>query len=101
MKQEIKDFLSEYCKGKGWGTDTNTLREVLTEGKEVYSEVTNSRRHWDDLWKVVEIDGRYFGYEYAHTTGDMSIHEKGWEFDDSSVMEVFKKTKVVEITTYE
>lgn len=36
-----------------------------------------------------------------HSTGDMSINELGWEFDTSSVAEVSKKTKVVEITTYE
>ena len=101
MKQEIKEFLTEYCKEKGWGTDDRTLIEVITEGNEVYRELTDSHRHWDDVWKVVEVEDRYFGFLDAHVTGDMSKSEIGWEFDSSTITEVFKRTKVVEITTYE
>lgn len=50
-----------------------------------WSEVTSSSRWWDNLFVVQEINGKLVGYEWARTTGDMSIWDVGWEFDEDSI----------------
>ena len=95
IPEVIKKHIEEYAISKKWGTDERTLIEIITEGKQVHSEITDSHRHWDDVFKVVEINGMLIGFDSAHTTGDMSPGEAGWEFDKSSICEVVKKEKVI------
>lgn len=99
IPEKIKKHLEDYATTKGWGTDERTLIEIITEGKCVHTETVGSRRHWDEVFVVVEVNGMYIGYEGAHTTGDLSPREAGWEFDSNSICEVVKKEKT--IVTYE
>jgi hypothetical protein len=91
MKENIKKHLENYAISKKWSTDEKTLIEIITEGKEVHSEMIDEHRHWDDVFKVVEVNGMLIGYESAHTTGDISPREAGWEFDPSTICEVERK----------
>lgn len=97
MKENIKKHLEEYAISKGYGTDDATLIEIVREGKQVYSEVTGSRRWWDEVFTVVEVNGMLIGFDDAHTTGDLSPRETGWEFDPKSICEVEKTEKVITV----
>jgi len=50
-----------------------------------WSEVTSSSRWWNNLFAVQVFDGEFIGYEWAETTGDNSIWDTGWEFDEDSI----------------
>lgn len=65
----------------------STLEEFFKDcGSEYdWKEVISSSRWWDNLFVVNKINGRLIGYEWANTTGDMSIWDTGWEFDEDSI----------------
>lgn len=50
-----------------------------------WSETTSSSRWWDNLFVVSKMNGRLIGYKWARTTGDNSIWDTGWEFDEDSI----------------
>lgn len=99
-----KEFVLDYAlnhsdnkndKGEPYFAD---LEEFFREcGYEYdWSEVTSSSRWWDNLFVVSEINGRLIGYDWARTTGDMSIWDIGWEFDEDSIcfVEPYEVTKI-------
>ena len=91
MNENIRKHIEEYAISKKLATDEKTLIEIIKEGKEVFSEIKDSHRWWDDVFKVVDINGMLIGFDSAHTTGDLSPRESGWEFDPNSICEVEKK----------
>jgi hypothetical protein len=98
MNDEIKQFLIDQNTKEGYGTTDLDLRETLTEGKEVFSKKNSGSRWWDTWQHIVEINGRYISYEWAHANRDESIFDLGWEFDWDSIVEVWPKT--IETTKY-
>lgn len=76
--------LEEYFKDQGYEYD--------------WSEVTSSSRWWDNLFVMSKMNGKLIGYEWAKTTGDKSIWDTGWEFDEDSIC--FVEPYVVTKTCY-
>ncbi|MCK5016255.1 MAG: hypothetical protein KAS32_04210 [Candidatus Peribacteraceae bacterium] len=99
MNEKIKEHLNKYCIKQGWGEleSDGDILETLQGVDVIYTGVTEEHRHWDDVFTVVEIDGMLIGYDNAHTTGDLTPNETGWEFDLNSVCEVEKETKTITI----
>ncbi len=97
----IKQWLIEYNQSKGWGTTDADLFETLQEcGKLVSEETIDSRRHWDEIEKVVKIEDKYISYGAAYTTGDLSPREAGWEFDINTIQEVFPQEETITKIVY-
>jgi len=96
MNEKVKAHLIAYCESKGWGTDDDTLMEVLSEAKELYRKTTGSHRWYDDLFKVVEVNGMAIGFDDFYMTGDNSRSDMDLNYDLSSVCEVEKKQKTID-----
>lgn len=95
MNKEIKDFLMGYCKDNGHEVSDQGIKEALQDKYEIYSEILDTHRWWNDVFLVVAVDEKLIGYDWAETTGDSGAEEMGWEFDIDSVCEVEKKEKTV------
>jgi hypothetical protein len=91
MNEKIFNHVANYNKSKGWEETQESVIETIMEAKQVYSETTDSRRHWDEEFVVVEIDGMLIGFEGASTTGDETAEDKGWSFDPETICEVVAK----------
>jgi hypothetical protein len=99
MNDKVREHVKAHAAALGYGTTDDVLIEIITEAKTIHSEVVDSRRWWDELFCVVEVNGMLIGYDGAKTTGDMSARECGWEFAQSSICEVKATSKT--ITVYE
>lgn len=102
MNQKIYDHLKKYCKKNEYNfeNDEDILETLQDSGEEIYSEKIDYKRWWNDIFKVVKIDGMLIGYNDARTTGDRSPSDCGWEFDPESCCEVEKITETKIITSY-
>lgn len=98
LKAEVRKVLEEVCKKNGWGTTDSDFAEVLSEGKEVYSEIGYSHRWYDEELRVVEVDGNLFMFDDYHITGDNSKSDMDLDFDLSSVN--FCEAYQVTVTKY-
>lgn len=96
---ELKQIIKDYCVSRGWGDSDNVLEEMLTSADTVFEKQSGSHRWWNDIFKVVDIDGTLIGFTDAQTTGDSSASEMGWSIDWSGLCEVEKKE--VMTTVYE
>lgn len=98
LNPEIRKILEGESKRNGWGTTDRDFAEILTESKEVYSEIGFSHRWYDEKFVVVQIDDKLIGYDWYHLTGDGSISDMGLKFDLSSVK--FCEEYQVTVTKY-
>lgn len=80
MNAELKAFLEAKSEGDPY--------ELLGESKPVYREERGAHRWWNDVFTVVEIEGRLIGFMNGQVTGDNSLDETGWRFNPDSVCEV-------------
>lgn len=88
-----KEFVIDYVENHPDNRDDNgkPYYEDLSEffhdmgGECGWTEVTSSSRWWDNLFAVQKINGKLVGYGWASTTGDTSINDVGWEFDEDSI----------------
>lgn len=85
LNPEIEKILEAHCIKNGWGTTGRDFVEVLTESREVYSEIGSAHRWYDEKFIVVKIDDKYIGYDYYQVAGDNSIFDMRLDFDLSSV----------------
>jgi len=76
------------------------LIDFLEEGSVNYERKVSGSRWWDNIEKVSEVEGTYFRYLSARTTGDMSAWEAGWQFDWSTLEEVEPYTETITVTKY-
>lgn len=91
MNDKIKQHIVNYCNKNGYPTTDAVLCEVLREcGYELYREIVDHKRWWNEVFVVVEIDGMEIGFFTAITTGDNSPEDLGWEFNLSDVCMVDK-----------
>lgn len=92
MNEKVKQHLIQYALKHGYSEEEINLEEILREeGTQVHSEIVSSHRWYDDEEIIVELDGMYIRYYDYHITGDNSAYDMGLEFDESSVVQVFKK----------
>lgn len=95
MESYIREQLDKYCKANGWTSTDQDIIEVLAETDHIYEEKIKSHRWWDEVIRVVEIDGMFIGFEYAVSTGDASATELGYVFDIDRMWEMRPVTKTV------
>lgn len=95
MEEYIRKQLDNYCKANDWDPTDQNAEMVLAESDIVYEEKIKSRRWWDEVIRVVEIDGMFIGFEYAVSTGDEPATELGYAFDLEKVWEMRPVTKTV------
>ena len=92
------NFIKQYNADNGYNTDLNSIFDTLTEANTVYKESKGNRRWWKDVFNVVEIQGRFIGYDWAESTGDESPTELGWSPNANSIY--FCEPVEVTITKY-
>lgn len=100
MDKKVERHLIEYNKSKGWGITEDKLIETLTEAVYtdlVHEEISSSHRWWVEYLTVVKVDGMLIGFGTAKTSGDMSVDERGWEFDPDSIGEMIETERVVKV----
>jgi len=100
MNESIRTFLTGIAEHEGWPTDDETLAEIITDGKVVWSGNEDEHRHWIEIDKVVEVEGRFFRFGWAKGAGDQGIFDAGWEFDPETIIEVEPHTETITVTTY-
>jgi hypothetical protein len=98
LNPEMQKFLENVCLREGFGTTDKDFAELLSESGEVYSEIGDAHRWYDEKTVVVKIDGKFIQYEGYHLTGDDSASDMGLEFDLSSVQ--FCEPYEVTVTKY-
>lgn len=98
MNDKIKNHLIEYNRKNGWACETDKdLEETLMESRIIYKEITGEHRWYEDEFRVVDVDGMLIGYNWYHTTGDMTPREMDLDFDLNSVCEVERKQKTIDV----
>lgn len=100
MDEKIKKHVGECLKRQGKDDSEDSIIELIRYSKEIYSEIVDTRRWWNDVFKVVEIDGMFIGCDDAETTGDNTPNEVGFEFDPDSIVEVEKVVEIKEVVSY-
>ena len=88
MNEKIKQHVKKYNESKGWPTDNDSLIETINEANSIWTGNRENHRWWDEIDKVVEIDGMLIKFVWAEANRDESIFELGWDFDESSIHEV-------------
>ena len=104
MKEDVRILLE-----KKWGKIENDsdFYYRLTSCKSVWQGDHDEHRWWIEFTEVVELEGRYFGFANASTTGDMGLFDVGWEFDPDTIGEyapesvetiIYKPIKIISET---
>ena len=84
----------------GIALNANGILDALRNCDEIQSTTVNRRRWWEDRFTVVNLGGMLIGFMDAHTTGDNSPSDVGWEFDWSTVCEVEEKERTEVVKFY-
>ena len=98
---KVREHVIKHLIANGYKTTDEDIIETIRYATRVYKGEGDSRRWWEEFVYVVEIDGMFIEYIDAETTGDDSAEDKGYEFDPSSIREVFKKERIVTEIYYE
>jgi hypothetical protein len=61
----------------------------------VWESKHNQHRWWNSFDRVIKLEDKFIQFDWASTTGDNSIFDMGWEFDENSVIEVEPFEKVI------
>ena len=95
MDEKVKRHLTEYCNQFQWGTDEDTLIEVMREGKRIHRQEITQHRWYNRYQYVVEVDGMLIGYIDVEATGDTDLSD--YDIDPSTICEMrpVEKTVVV------
>jgi len=85
LNDEQVKYITDFALEEGYveaDFSEDDFYEYLRECDKVGEVDNDERRHWEEYISIVEIGGRYFGFHDAHSSGDMSAREKGFEPDD-------------------
>jgi hypothetical protein len=101
-----KEFITDYIKNHKDNIDENGIPYFSNISKFfeeigndfIWNEDYGDSRWWKNLFCVQEINGKMIGYGWATTTGDDSIFDKGWSFDEDSICYV--KEQIIKKTIY-
>ena len=96
--EEIKNHVRKYNETKGWSADDDSVIETIMESDALWEGNRESHRHWNDIDKVVEIDGLLIMFTDCETTGDLGPSDLGWEFDPSTIS--LAEAQEIKTTTY-
>jgi len=98
MDQKVFEHVKKFCEAKGYGSDEETVVEVIRETTPVWKDSGDKHRWYILYRKVVVIDGMCIGFLDAECTGDDGT-EDSCPFNKKSIREYVAKEKVV--TVYE
>ena len=99
MKEEMLNKFAE-----AWKKENNENLITVGDIEDLFSDIgyeyiwkgnISKHRWWNTFFAVIRIGNTLFGYNWAETTGDDNIFDKGWTFDPDSICEVEEKTKIV------
>lgn len=94
MDENVHKHVKQYLESKGYKAGDDEIIECIRDSV-VWSGDFDEHRHWTTCFSVSNINGMLIGFENAHSDGDISAEEKGWEFDPESICEA----EAHEITT--
>lgn len=102
MKDEVWRKILNYCAENDFETPLTPpeIYRFLSSFPMVTREELGSKRHWDDVYRVIRIYGMLIGFQSAETTGDDSPEDKGWVFDLNSIEELESYTETITVTKY-
>lgn len=96
MEEHILQQIKNDCAEQGFPCLTiEDVVSALVESKHIYSKHLSSHRWWDVCLYVVKIGSMLIGFEYAHTTGDTTAEDLGYELDMNRVWEMRPIDKTV------
>ena len=97
MNAELRSFLEEIIKSKGYGTsDDEIVEHILECGKRVWAGEQDRYRWYSMIPTVVNVNGRFIMYDECDVHGEQASVEDcigGYELD--MFKEVFPKEKTV------
>lgn len=97
----IKDWMNtapENLKADGTPYFTSIYKLLREVYDPLNKEDCGDSRWWKNTFVTQEINGELIGFKWAETTEDDTPHDKGWEFDESSIC--FVEPYEVTITKY-
>lgn len=97
MNDKVKQHLIKFAEANNWGTEEGELIEILTESEVIYEEKISESRWWNNVFRVVEVDDMYIGYNYAQANRDEHVRDLGWDFDPKTICEVKPVQTVVTV----
>ena len=100
MDEKIKKHVGEYLKIQDADDSEDSIIELIRYSEEIFYKVIEKKCRWNDVFKVVEIDGMFIGCDDAETTGDNTPNDVGFEFDPESIVEVEKVVEIKEVISY-
>ena len=101
MNDIIKKHVGEYLRVQDMNDSEDSIIELIRYSDEIYSEIVDTKRWWKVVFRVVEIDGMFIGFDDAETTGDNSPSDVGFEFNPESIVEVEKVVEIKHVVTYQ
>ena len=101
MNDIIKKHVGEYLRVQDMNDSEDSIIEWIRYSDEIYSEIVDTKRWWKVVFRVVEIDGMFIGFDDAETTGDNSPSDVGFEFNPESIVEVEKVVEIKHVVTYQ
>ena len=101
MNDIIKKHVGEYLRVQDMNDSEDSIIEWIRYSDEIYSEIVDTKRWWKVVFRVVEIDGMFIGFDDAETTGDNSPSDVGFEFNPESIVEVEKVVEIKQVVTYQ
>lgn len=91
----VKDFIRKEDKDFLENEGFERAFEEFIAWESMYSEDNGDSRWWTNTFCVAKIEDVLIGYNWASTTGDDTIFDKGWTFDESSICYVEKEEVLI------
>jgi len=90
-------FLQDYFQRNEMVWSDYELHEFLSYQKDIHEEVVDTKRWWNNVFRVIKLEDKLIGFMDAETTGDDGPEERGWKFDPSSIhfVEEYEETIVL------
>lgn len=92
----VREFLKQYNKVNGFGTDEYSLIEALVDSGEVVHREGRDEHRWYICETVVKnIDGTYIKYIDYLITGDSCMNDLGLKYDIDAASIVERKERQI------
>jgi hypothetical protein len=96
----ILEIVKSTAQGSGY---SDVYEFLIDECKEVHRERKSEQRWWDNYFVVVEffpensVKAILIGFVGAENTGDSSLSEVGWKFNENSICEVYAEKETITV----
>lgn len=99
--EEALEWLKAYNLKEGYTDTDRDIWETVSEAKNISRFEYGQHRWWNDYEYVVKIEDKYFRYIGAEANRDESMSDLGWDYDISTIYEVYPIEKVITTVVYE